>query len=121
MLRAAKFSEAVEDNIGKLTKLADVRGALAHRSWEEIEIGETADFLLLTFAPMVELFAKEVGFDPNLCFDSASKRKRLKAVSKDLAAQNNYEEYIKGVLAKHLAIWTGAESIARRSETRRGP
>jgi hypothetical protein len=105
MLRAAKFSKAVDDNIGKFTKLADIRGALAHRSWTEVDLPEASYFLLLTFAPMVDVFAQEMEFDPDTCFDSDEQQERLMNISKTLAAQENYPEYIKGVLAKHRAIW----------------
>jgi hypothetical protein len=105
MLRAAKFSHAVEDNIGRFTKLADIRGALAHRSWEEVDRPEATDFMLLTFAPTVELFARELDFEPDACFESPDDRRRLTKASTDLAAQENYGEYITAELAKHLAIW----------------
>ena len=50
MIRAAKFSQAVEDNFGRLTKLADIRGALAHRSWSGLDVHRDYDFLLMTFS-----------------------------------------------------------------------
>ncbi len=105
MLRAAKFSQSVEDNIGKFTRLADIRGALAHRNWTEIDVPKACEFLLLTFTPTVELFAEEMEFDADSCFESENDRERLKKVSDDLAAQENFGDYIKDTLAKHLAIW----------------
>ena len=106
MLRAAKFSQAVEDNIGMLTRLADIRGALAHRSVSEIDVPRAYDFLMMTFSPTVELFATEMEFDPDECFDPEDARERLKKASDDLLAQENFADYIKETLARHLAIWT---------------
>jgi hypothetical protein len=105
VLRAAKFSQAVEDNIGRLTELADIRGVLAHRAWSELDWERAGDFLMRTFVPTVDLFANELDIDADGCFESEDHRAWLKKTSDHLLAQENYPEYLKGILARHLAIW----------------
>lgn len=105
LLRAAKFSQAVENHIGRFTELAEIRGALAHRSWAELDLERSCEFMLRTFAPTVELFARELGFDCVLCFVDDDRRESLNRTSQALLAQENYAEFVKGVLARHLAIW----------------
>ncbi len=105
LLRAAKFSKAVEDRISHFMELADIRGALAHRSWMELNWEKSGDFLMRMFAPAVELFAQELEFDVDECYESAEHWEWLKKTSAHLLAQENYEEYVKDILTKHLAIW----------------
>lgn len=107
VLRAAKFSHAVEDRIGHFMELSDIRGALAHRSWMELDWERTADFLMRAFVPTVELFVQELEFDIDDCYESEDHWEWLKRTNAHLLAQENYGEYIKDILAKHLAIWEG--------------
>ena len=105
LLRAAKFSDGVENNIGRFTELANIRGALAHRSWTEIDMERSCEFLLKTFAPTVEMFASEIEFEVDECFETEEHRNFLKQLSELLLAQENYPEFIKDILAKQLGIW----------------
>jgi hypothetical protein len=128
LLRAAKFSQAVEDHIGRFTELAEIRGALAHRSWAERDMERDCEFMLRTFAPITELFARELSFDCDLCFEDDDRREWLKRMSESLLAQENYPEFVKDILARHLAIWNnrkddtdalqiaGAKTEARRKK-----
>jgi hypothetical protein len=105
LIRAAKFSQAVEDNMGRFMELANIRGALAHRTVWELNGERSSEFLLRTFVPTVELFAEAIVFEALECFDSAEQYHVLKKISDNLFAQENYGEFIKDILARHLAIW----------------
>jgi len=112
MLRAAKFSQAVEDNIGRFTELANIRGALAHRSWTEVDMERSCEFLLRTFAPTVELFAREIEFGVEECFETEERHKWLIRISNRFLAEENYGEFVKDILARHLAIWESRKDDA---------
>jgi hypothetical protein len=107
VLRAPKFSQAVQDNISRFTELADIRGVLAHRAWTELDWERSGDFLMRTFVPTVDVFANEIDFDAGDCFESEDHRAWLKKTSNHLLAQENYPEYVKGIFVWHLAIWEG--------------
>jgi hypothetical protein len=105
LLRAAKFSQLIEDHLGRFLELAEIRGALAHRSWAERDMERDCDFMLRTFASTADLFASELSFESDHCFEDDKKRDWLRAISKSLLAQENYSEFVKDILARHLAIW----------------
>ena len=71
----------------------------------ELNWEKSGDFLMRMFAPAVELFAQELEFDVDECYESAEHWEWLKKTSAHLLAQENYEEYVKDILTKHLAIW----------------
>lgn len=78
MIRAAKFSEAVEANMGSFTELANIRGALAHRSISELNFERSSEFLLRMFVPTVELFAEAIVFEVMECFETEAQYAALK-------------------------------------------
>ena len=62
MLRAARFSKTVEDNIGAFTKLSDYRGIVAHRPLSQLDYAGAQRFLQRLFFTIVSAFSAEVNF-----------------------------------------------------------
>jgi hypothetical protein len=105
MLLAAKFCQAVEDNVGAFTLLADYRGAVAHRSIEDMDAEEAAMFLRRVFFPTVEKLAEELEFESDECYDSQEEKGQLQAWSVRLAEDANVPARVQELLAAHRKIW----------------
>ena len=103
MLRAAKFSKTVEDNIGALTKLSDLRGIVAHRPLSQLSYGDAFRTAQKHFHPTVVEFARELDFSADECFDGHEAR--LRNISDNLVKEANIVERIDQRFEQHRAIW----------------
>jgi hypothetical protein len=104
MLMAARFCQAVEDHIGLFTELADLRGIVAHRSVDEMDIPTASRFLVRTFQPTIEILAKALDFDAADCF-VAGQRKTLAEASEAILGHERFAEKIKARVQIHHDLW----------------
>jgi hypothetical protein len=105
MLRAAKFSQGIEDNIGVFTKLADMRGTVAHRVLSQLNTADAQRFLLRLFHPIVTRLAAELGFSADQCFHNNAKAELLATMSQKLTKEENLKEKMEALLSKHYEEW----------------
>jgi len=110
MLRAAKFSQTVEDNIGAFTKLSDMRGVVAHRHLSELNRDEAWRFMLRIFHPTVERFAAELGYPAAEAFEGHSHW--LAEQSLRITAEENLKARLDKLFAEHAKRWEKAKSDA---------
>ncbi|MCH8823028.1 MAG: hypothetical protein IH984_05915 [Planctomycetes bacterium] len=103
MLRAAKFSNTTELNIGLLTKLSHYRGIIAHRKIAEFDHSYVKSLILRVFHPIVTSFAAEIGLDLDKCF--ATKSAQLYRISESLVKQANFQQSFTDLLKQHAKIW----------------
>lgn len=103
MLRAAQFSQVVEDNLGAFTKLSDFRGAVAHRPLADLNHDDAQRLLLRLFQPVVDAFAAELKLDADKCY--AKNRSELADLSAKFVALENLKQRLESLFATHRAAW----------------
>lgn len=103
MLRAAKFSKAVEDSIGAFLKLSDMRGVVAHRPMSRLNHAAANRFLLKLFMPTVSNFAAEERIVLANCIKDA--RPDLAEITKRVIDTDKLRERMDALFEGHRAEW----------------
>ena len=105
LLMAARFSQVIEDHFGAFTYLGDLRGIVAHRSIDEMDIPEASRFLVRLFHPVVHKLAGDLDFDPMDCFDSDKKETELKEASASLVGTDDFKNRLDALIQTHKESW----------------
>jgi hypothetical protein len=103
MLRAARFSKTVEDNIGAFTKLSDYRGVVAHRPLSKLDYQAAQRFLQRLFFSIVSAFSGEVTLPLRDCLALAEVD--LEALGKKIVAEDQFIEKLEQLLEDHREQW----------------
>ena len=103
MLRAARFSKTVEDNIGAFTKLSDYRGIVAHRPLSQLDYAGAQRFLQRLFFTIVSAFSAEVKLPLKDCLGLAEVD--LEALRKKIVAEDKFIEKFEELLEHHREEW----------------
>ena len=105
LLMAARFSQVIGDNVSAFTELGDLRGIVAHRSIDEMNIPEASRFLVRLFHPIVHKLAEELEFDATECFDSPKKEEELEEASASLANTDGFKGRMETLIQTHRDRW----------------